>query len=123
MLRHVGHRLEDRGYPDRAAQSVEEAIFVCGRTSRIFMRSCGSIYFEASKWNEALQCAEIGLKFDAEHTDCNNLRAMALVKLGRKAEAAATIDQEAPQGGAGRFVDARQYGLDVAVPVEPEAGR
>jgi tetratricopeptide (TPR) repeat protein len=32
------------------------------------------------------------LQFDPEHISCTNLRAIALVKLGRKAEAGATID-------------------------------
>src|SRR5206468_3894993 len=36
--------------------------------------------------------AEQGLQLDPEHVGCANLRAMAMVKLGRKAEAGATID-------------------------------
>src|SRR5262249_11867800 len=35
--------------------------------------------------------AEEGLEQDPEHVSCNNLRAMALVKLGRNAEAGTTI--------------------------------
>ena len=84
---------KDRGYPDRAAEAVDEAIRL-RPDEPDFYAFRGSIDFEASKWSEALHYAESGLKFDAEHTDCNNLRAMALVKLGRKEEAAATIDSQ-----------------------------
>jgi tetratricopeptide (TPR) repeat protein len=42
-------------------------------------------------WPAALNAADEGLRIDAEHVGCNNLRAMALVKLGRNADAGATI--------------------------------
>jgi cytochrome c-type biogenesis protein CcmH/NrfG len=42
-------------------------------------------------WRAALAAAEEGLQHDPEHMACNNLRAMALVKLGRNAEAGQTI--------------------------------
>jgi tetratricopeptide (TPR) repeat protein len=82
---------KERGYPDRAAQSIDEAIRLAPHEPD-FYAFRGLLWFEKSKWNEALASAETGLTFDAEHADCNNLRAMALVKLGRKAEATATID-------------------------------
>ena len=44
------------------------------------------------RWQEALVAAEQGLACDPDHIGCNNLRAMALVKLGRKAEAGQSID-------------------------------
>lgn len=43
------------------------------------------------RWQEALDAAEEGLALDAEDVACNNLRAMALVKLGRRDEAGVTI--------------------------------
>ncbi|HET6881191.1 MAG TPA: tetratricopeptide repeat protein [Pirellulales bacterium] len=49
------------------------------------------IHFGASRWRPALEAAETGLAIDPENVACNNLRAMCLVKLGRKAEAGATI--------------------------------
>ncbi len=49
-------------------------------------------HFTEYRWQEALSAAESGLEIDAEHITCTNLRAMALVKLGRRAEAGATID-------------------------------
>jgi tetratricopeptide (TPR) repeat protein len=51
-----------------------------------------SICFDERRWADALEAAEQGLAFDdAEHPGCVNLRAMALVKLGRRAEAGATL--------------------------------
>jgi tetratricopeptide (TPR) repeat protein len=42
-------------------------------------------------WAEALETATHGLEIDAEHLGCLNLRAMALVQLGRNDEAAHTL--------------------------------
>jgi tetratricopeptide (TPR) repeat protein len=50
------------------------------------------VHLDAKHWPEALAAAERGLQLDSEHVSCTNLRAIALVKLGRKAEAGATID-------------------------------
>ncbi len=43
-------------------------------------------------WQESLAAAEQGLACDPDHVGCNNLRAMALVNLGRKEEAGRSID-------------------------------
>lgn len=50
-----------------------------------------SIRFNRRRWKEALEAAERGLELEAEHGGCTNLRAMALVKLGRRAEAGAAL--------------------------------
>lgn len=50
-----------------------------------------AIHFGRREWKEALQAAERGLTFDAEDLSCVNLRAMALVALGRKDEADQTV--------------------------------
>ena len=50
------------------------------------------IHLNERRWPAALEAAETGLQFDAEHVGCANLQAVALVKLGRKAEAGRTID-------------------------------
>jgi tetratricopeptide (TPR) repeat protein len=50
------------------------------------------IHLNEARWRPALDAAERGLQLDAEDVDCNNLRAIALVKLGRKSEAGQTID-------------------------------
>ena len=49
--------------------------------------------FAQERWRGALAAAEKGLAIDGEHAACVNLLAMAQVKLGNKAAAAATIDQ------------------------------
>ena len=50
------------------------------------------IAFYEEKWQESLDAAEKGLEQDAENVSLVNIRAQALVKLNRKAEAASTID-------------------------------
>jgi tetratricopeptide (TPR) repeat protein len=50
-----------------------------------------SIRFQQRRWPAALEAAERGLELDAEHGGCTNLRAMALVKLGRRSEAGAAL--------------------------------
>ena len=52
----------------------------------------GSIYLNLYQWRDALESAEQGLRIDSEHVGCTNLRAIAMVKLGRRKEAGATID-------------------------------
>ncbi len=47
----------------------------------------GNVYMVQRRWTAALDEADEGLRLDAEHVGCANLRAMALVKLGRKDEA------------------------------------
>lgn len=56
-----------------------------------YFAALASIQFTESRWAEALSAAENGLAIDAEHFGCTNLRAMALVKLGRRELAGATI--------------------------------
>ena len=50
------------------------------------------VHHHRRDWKKALDAAETGLSMDAEHVGCNNARAMALVQLGRRDEAGATID-------------------------------
>jgi len=51
-----------------------------------------AIHLEKGQWTLALESAEQGLESDPDHDVCTNLRAMSLVKLGRRDEADATID-------------------------------
>jgi len=51
-----------------------------------------NIHLHERRWQDALNAAEQGLQFNPEHVGCTNLRAIAMVKLGRKAEAGRTID-------------------------------
>jgi tetratricopeptide (TPR) repeat protein len=49
------------------------------------------IQFEQRRWQAALDAADEGLRLDPEHIGCVNLRAMALVKLGRSRDAEAVL--------------------------------
>lgn len=83
--------LHDRGELGGAGRAVMEAIRLDPHRPEYFAR-LAAIAFDQSRWPEALEAAEQGLAIDAEHVGCTNLRAMALVKLGRRHEAGATID-------------------------------
>lgn len=52
----------------------------------------GGIHLDDKSWAEALKSAESALVLDAEHVQGANVRAAALVKLGRGAEAGQTLD-------------------------------
>ncbi len=52
----------------------------------------GGIHLEEKDWKGALKSAESALLLDAEHVQGANVRAVALVKLGRGAEAGLTLD-------------------------------
>ena len=56
-----------------------------------YRASLAGILAARRRWPEALDAADTGLAIDAENVNCLNLRALALVNLGRKAEAAATL--------------------------------
>ncbi len=47
----------------------------------------GNVLLAQRQWSAALAEADEGLRLDGEHIGCANLRATALVKLGRKSEA------------------------------------
>ncbi|MBM4004737.1 MAG: tetratricopeptide repeat protein [Planctomycetes bacterium] len=49
------------------------------------------VCYTQRRWQEALDAADQGLAIDGQHVMCVNLRAMALVKLGRKLDAGAAI--------------------------------
>ena len=81
----------DRGYDAEALASVTEALRLDPAAPGYFAL-LASIHMREARWQQALEAAENGLRLDAEHVACSNLRAVALVKLGRKSEAGATID-------------------------------
>jgi tetratricopeptide (TPR) repeat protein len=82
--------LSDRNREPEAAEAIKEAIRLDPTDADYHCMHAG-IELDRRNWPSALEAAETGLQFDPEHVGCNNLRAMALVKLGRKAEAGATI--------------------------------
>ncbi|MCB0559051.1 MAG: tetratricopeptide repeat protein [Lewinellaceae bacterium] len=77
---------------------IKEARETAGRALSLnpndpdFFLLLAHIEFYEENWHKALDAAEQGLALDPEHVNLINLRTQALVKLNRKAEAAATID-------------------------------
>jgi tetratricopeptide (TPR) repeat protein len=82
---------QSRHRVDEALEAIREAIRL-EPLDADYHAELASLRLEQRLWPEALAAAEEGLRCDAEHTNCINLRAMALVKLGRKKEAGQTID-------------------------------
>ena len=83
--------LHDRNRNDEALRAINEALRLDASEADYFSL-LSAIHISEKKWPDALAAAERGLQLDSEHVPCTNLRAIALVKLGRKAEAGATID-------------------------------
>lgn len=83
--------MDDRNRFSEALTAVNEAIRLDPEDADQYAL-LGSIHFQERRWQDALNAVEQGLQFNPEHVGCTNLRAMAMVKLGRKAEAGATID-------------------------------
>jgi tetratricopeptide (TPR) repeat protein len=85
---HVLHRM-DRA--DEAFRSVQEALRL-DPTDPDYFALLASIELSRRRWPAALEASEQALALNAEHVGATNLRAMALVRLGRKAEAMKTVD-------------------------------
>jgi len=83
--------LQDRERLDEAQQAILEAIRLDPKNTN-YLAQLSSIRCDQGRWREALDAAEQGLRLDAEHVACINLRALALNKLGRAAEARAAIE-------------------------------
>jgi hypothetical protein len=81
----------DRDRYDDALTAINEAIRLEPFDADYFS-FLAAVHFDQRRWTEALRAAEQGLEVDAEHVGCSNLRAMALVKLGRTGEAGLTIE-------------------------------
>lgn len=73
-----------------AARAVDAAIELDPSDADLFALRA-AIWFDQRDWVAALAAADQGLSLDPEHDGCTNLRAMALVQLGRKAEAGTAI--------------------------------
>lgn len=80
----------ERNRFEEAEQAVREAIRLDPFRQDYFAQ-LGKIHFARRRWQKALDAAEQGLEIDPEDVNCTNLRAMALVKLGRKSEAGAAM--------------------------------
>lgn len=85
---HVLHRLDrDR----EALDAIREAIRLDPGSEDNFAL-LSSLHLAKRDWNASLEAAERGLSLNPEHTLSANLRAMALVRLGRNREAVDTVD-------------------------------
>lgn len=96
-----------RNYPEEAEDAIREAIRLEPDNPHYFA-VLASIHLSNNQWQEALQSAEQGLQCDAEHITCTNLRAVAMVKLGRKSEAGLTIDSALAKNPENSFTHANQ---------------
>ncbi|MBL9201249.1 MAG: tetratricopeptide repeat protein [Opitutaceae bacterium] len=85
------HVLREQGRHDDALGAVLEAIRLDPGDADHFAL-LASIELGRGKWQPALEAAEQALALNAEHVGAANLRAMALVRLGRKAEAMESVD-------------------------------
>ncbi len=73
-----------------AVQAIEEALRL-DREEASYFRLKGAIHLQQRDWTAALEAAEAALRLNADDVEANNLRAMALVQLGRREEAGQTI--------------------------------
>jgi tetratricopeptide (TPR) repeat protein len=76
---------------DEALDAILEAIQLDSEVP-MFFALLAAIHLAKRRWSDALQAADEGLQLDPEHVDCTNIRAIALVKLGRRDEAASAIE-------------------------------
>jgi len=83
--------LQRRRRFDEAMKAATEALALDPSNTH-FHALVSQIHMDERRWPQALEAAERGLELNAEDVTCNNLRAGALIKLGRRAEAGATID-------------------------------
>ncbi|MDB5385134.1 MAG: Tetratricopeptide 1 repeat-containing protein [Planctomycetaceae bacterium] len=83
--------LTSRNRFDAALDAVGEALRLDPYNSRTFGLA-SFLWFQKKEWQRSLETADKGLEIDSEDRGCLNYRAMALVKLGRQAEAERTLD-------------------------------
>ena len=83
--------LRRRNRLDEARTAANEAIRLDPETADHW-GELSQIEYQCRDWRAALEAAERGLAIDPDDNACTNLRAIALVKLGRRDEAGATID-------------------------------
>lgn len=82
----------DRKRYGEARQAIVEAIGLNPYEANYF-GILASLELQKSSWREALAAANQGLEIEPENNLCTNLRAQALVKLGDRAGAAATMGE------------------------------
>jgi tetratricopeptide (TPR) repeat protein len=96
-----------RNHFAEAERAIQEAL----RLEPLEPRYCAqlaAVHLERRDWEAGLAAAERGLESDPEHIACNNLRAMALVQLGRRDEAGLTMASTLARGPEVAFSHANQ---------------
>src|SRR5262249_14900522 len=83
--------MQDRERLDEAEQSILEAIRLDPKNTN-YLAQLASIRCDQGRWQDALDVTEQALRIDPEHIASINLRALALNKFGRAAEARAAIE-------------------------------
>lgn len=89
----LAYAMKHRNRLREARTAIEEAMRLDPYDVSHFALLSG-IEFAARDWTKALAAAEQGLEIDPENDGCANLRALALVQLGRRSEAGATLDKQ-----------------------------
>lgn len=79
------------GQIEAAFGAIQESLRLDSNHPETYSVLC-QLYIQQEDWQKALDSAEAGLRIDPQHITCNNLRALVLVRLGRRAEAGLTLD-------------------------------
>jgi Flp pilus assembly protein TadD len=101
------HVLRNVDRTDDAFRAVQEALRLDPADADSFAL-LSSIELARNRWPAALAAAEQALALNAEHVGAANLRAMALVRLGRKAEAMQSVDYALDRAPDNAFSHANQ---------------
>jgi tetratricopeptide (TPR) repeat protein len=86
----LGRVLNTMGKTNEAELAIQHAIQLNPKMATYWNLLAG-IYLQRRNWQKTLEVAEQGLSIEPEHVGCANLRAMALVKLGRRRESNLTL--------------------------------
>jgi tetratricopeptide (TPR) repeat protein len=100
----VLHRLDQN---DEAYEAAHEALRLAPDEADYFSLLAG-IELSRRNWSLALAASEQALALNPEHVNAANLRAMALVRLGRKEEATLTVDHALHRAPENAFSHANQ---------------
>jgi Flp pilus assembly protein TadD len=99
--------LHQIGRENEAFAAVQEALRLAPEEEENFSL-LASIELTRRNWPAALAAAEQALALNPEHVNAANLRSMALVRLGRKEEATATVDYALNRAPENAFSHANQ---------------
>jgi tetratricopeptide (TPR) repeat protein len=102
-----GHILRHMERYDDAYQAAKESLRLEPRDPDTHAL-IASIELARNRWPESLDSSEMALVFNPEHVGAANLRAMALVRMGRKAEATQSVDYALHKAPENAFSHANQ---------------